>query len=258
MSCPSTFAGLLVAVTLLASAAAQDRPGQREGDPAVESAAEALQVLYAYTGFPELNAIPAKAAGDYASLTAFSDSTGLFLSDSLKERRVWRINLPPVFLDLPDWSDDWVRRYNPKDFVAFIDSTTGKLVSIFSVASASEATLPPLSARRAAEQAEDLWLGLPDDLPKCKFLQALNFAVGSSPLKAKQIIAYYVAIRDRDSIGQVQLVWDVIGRGVPLPKPPAFAGESGPPLPEDRCIVRTLVDARTGKPLYSVTVLPGQ
>ena len=97
----------------------------------IESAQEAVARAFEYTGFREIKDVSDSRADEIARLATAADSTTPYLSDTIDGLRVWEVRLDSVFLDLPGCHPDWVQKYNPKSFIALIDSATGRLLKVY-------------------------------------------------------------------------------------------------------------------------------
>jgi hypothetical protein len=210
-----------------------------------------VQRAYQYTGFEEIKSVPQTAAAEMASCMTLQEDNTPFLNDSVTGRTVWVTMLNDVRLTLPSWNQSWVETYNPKNFTAIVDSVTGRLFKIYSTSEVEDSNLapepPPDTAANMMKMMGEQYVGFPAQPPTVTFLEALDKACGSDPLRAKEILAVYVLYVNKfsDVAKQPRPVWCITGRGI---EPLDFHTVDGPLYMRNRR--RTVVDAMTGKVLW--------
>ncbi len=240
----------LLSLALLPSSGVCD---DTAGGTAIPSPQMAVDRAFAYTGFNELKRISGAALSEQGQLMSVVTDETPFLSDSVVGRRVWRVKMNNIFLDLSKCGRQYVENQRPKNYEAWIDSATGVMYKIFSEPVENDPDLVPEPSADTAtammRPSGDIYLGFPAQPPAISFLEALGNAVGSNPLVAKEIIAWCVLISD--STGSPMPVWQIIGRGIP-----PFEIHPRPLLPMYlRNRQRSTVDAITGN-LLSISNCP--
>ena len=217
---------------------------------------EAFNRAYLYTGFKEIKSMTPTAASAMATCQRLERDNTPFLSDSINGRAVWIVELRNVRLDLPSWNSNWVDEYNPKSFTAIIDSVTGRLLNIYTSVPSDDPNLAPEppadTAAAMMRQTGEEYLGFPSAPPQVTFLQALDQAGGSDPLRAEELLAVCVEHKDEYlNGGKPQPVWCITGRGI---EPLEFTPSNKPRYMRNRR--RSIVDATTGKLLRITTIPP--
>jgi hypothetical protein len=215
---------------------------------------QAVECAYEYSGFDELRRVTENSLNEHVDLVTIDSDETPFLRDSIVGKRVWRVRVPNVYLDLARWDKKLVETQKRKSYEVWIDSATGVLYKIFSMPVADDPDLAPEppsdSATSKLRESGEIFLGFPSSPPLVTFLQALDAAAGSNPLVAKELIAWCVLIHNSD--GTVIPVWQIIGRGIPpveihpLPSVPMYM----------RNRMRSIVDARTGDLMEVVSAPP--
>ena len=225
-------------------------------DLALSSAETAIEKALMFTGFRDVFVKKdrgLKEALSSAQLIVGKDDESPFISDLIDSKEVWKIKFESVFLDYKNWHPDWVARYNPKTFYVLLEPESGALLKIFSVMDEPDSNIAPEPTASATtqwyQQRGDIFLSTVTEAPKFSFYEALEQASGSSPLKAKEIIAWLTMMKiQQDTIPHP--VWVILGRGAPV------VGIIEPPGPEykkNRWV--SYVDASTGE-LRSVGSAP--
>ena len=177
----------------------------------IDSPKDAVSCAYQYTGFKEYAEVDSSKAQVIATVTSVRDLQMPLFGDSTSNHRVWVVRLDSVYLDMPGWYPDWVQRHNPKSFIALIDSATGQLYAVYSyVCGDVELPVP----EELTGQTDEWSAGLVVNPPPVGLLKALDAAVGSNPLKAKQIVA--VCVLYKRLRPKPYPVWCILGRGIPL------------------------------------------
>jgi len=239
---------LILAIVFIASAqVATAQP--------ITTPVEAFNRAYLYTGFKEIKSVTPTAASAMASCERMIRDDTPFLSDSTIGRPVWLVELRNVRIESTNWLSSWIDRYNPKSFIAVIDSTSGRLLKIYSVPRVEDPDLapepPPDTAAVLMRSAGEQYLGFPSEPPKVTFSEAIGNAIGSDPLRAKEIIAVYVsysyACQDG---GEPRPAWCITGRGI---EPFDLHPTTKPLYMRNRR--RTIIDATTGK-MIAITTDP--
>lgn len=252
-----SYMGYVVVIASLAllpiHGSGDDTAGTGASGIAIQTPQMAVDRAFAYTGFKELKRISGAALGEQVQLMSVVADETPYLSDSIVGKRVWRVKMNKVFLDLSNCGRQFVENQQPKNYEAWIDSATGVMYKIFSEPVMNDPDLapePPADTATAMMRSSgDIYLGFPTKPPAVSFLEALNNAAGSNPLMAKEIIAWCVLISDSD--GSSMPVWQIIGRGIP-----PFEIHPRPHLPMyHRNRQRSTVDATTGN-LLSVSNNP--
>jgi hypothetical protein len=216
------------------------------GMVAIQTPQEAVKRVFEYTGFNEIKEFSKAQAEKIARLSIAKDSTTPFLCERINGAKVWEVTLDSIYLDLPSWDPDWVKKYNPKSFIALIDSATGQLLKIFSEYKGYDPDLVAEPPAKLAEQSVERWTDFPAGPPKVSFLKALNAAAGSNSLKAKEIIA--VCVMQSLSGDTSEPVWSIIGRGIPAVPGILYPRNDAPLYTRNRS--RSVVNATTGQLLF--------
>jgi hypothetical protein len=223
---------------------------------AVRTAEEAVQRAYQYTGFEEIKSVPKTAAAEMASLTVIENDSTPFLYTQINGRQVWKVQLKDVRLVLPRKPQEYLQQCKPKTFEAWIDAETGILLRVFSRYDGYDPNLfpelAPDSATKVMNRMREIFAGFPTELPKVDFLEALDLAPGTSPCKAKEIIARYVLW---SHMGKSAVpAWFILVRGKPPFNTLSKPGHYIPEFFRNRWCA--IVDATTGRFLGAGTPIP--
>jgi len=181
----------------------------------IDSPREALEAVYAFTGFEEISAL--LEAEDYSGVQVLTlrDSTIPFLVDQVYGKPVWQIFLDNIYLDMPRCPAEEEAKWNPKQFYVLIDSTVGFFIKAYTK---YEGEFDPyLGSDPPADMAERQlggwkFQGFSRSAPKVKMHEALGAAPMSDPLASKELTIYLVK---QNSRGTSTLLWNVFGRGFP-------------------------------------------
>lgn len=223
--------------------------GNKSNTSAIKTPYDALARVFEYTGFKEIKKIISEKKVNVARTITAIDSTTPFLYSKINSRTVWEIKLDSIYLDLSKWNADWVKNYNPKSFIIWIDSATGHFLKAYTQYSSIDPNLCPEPLAKIAEEKMpgEIYHNLLEGLPQVTLLEALNVAAASSPLKAKELIAYCVMYSRMAN--NPKPAWIIIGKGVPSIGPFYSAERQGPRILQS-CI-RSVIDAITGEPLLA-------
>jgi len=187
-----------------------------------------------------------------------------FLNVSKTDQRNWRNDQPAWKFTLPDLKESMKRGISfpyIKSMDITINPHTDKVLKVHSAWPAGVPPIKPMPSPMEEEkqmfQVKEKFTGLPDMPLPVDFETALKVVLASGPAmpnSAKQIIAYHVlhsTIRYTD-----RPVWVIHTRGIiPFePKLPVAFNKPAGSLSEDgRNHVRHVIDAETGKWLFSDT-----
>jgi hypothetical protein len=177
------------------------------------------------------------------------------------KKQIWRVEINNVRLKLksavPGFKDKYVRC-----FEALIDPNTGHLLRIRSIFDGNDPNMLPEPPADIAEKEmrgnwSECYHGFPKQKPSINLETALDNVLAEgigNPLEAKEIHAAYVLYSRMGS--EQRAVWSITLRGIP-PRP-VFGGP--PNIPDDEKVpvwqrnhIRNIVDATTGKVLFSTT-----
>jgi|GEM_PF-2793535 len=219
----------------------------------VSSSSDALDVAMRITGFEHGFNATLLDSGTLAS-PAFVESLHVpFLTDTIAGHSIWRVTFGDVYVRLPIVVPKPMPPGTqiPKIYDVYIDSVTGCIVKIQSrYDDTNDTTIakdPPLHIAEYQMARSGLkYLGFVHDSPAVPFYRALDSARPSSPVHAKQIIAFLVYV---DVRGERRPVWSIYGRGTP----PIHGSGLGGNKPPSSNRVWTLVDAITGEKLFFAT-----
>jgi hypothetical protein len=251
---------LLAMATCLAflNAFASDTP--HLPNAAVRSAEMAISRAMQYTGFDRLKKTPDTALTTRAELVIIEEDRTPFLADSVIGKQVWKVYIGGVKLDLPDWYA--VDSQPGRTFEILIDAETGRCFGAYARCHGCDPNLSPEppsdSSTAQLRSSTETFKGFLGEPPPVTLAQALNAAVGSNPVKAKEIVAVCVMWSYMDK--PAKPVWSIIGRGIP-PLDFRDTDRLRPLFKRNR--MRTVVDATNGKSIMvinrpSVVSPPGE
>jgi hypothetical protein len=198
-----------------------------------------------YTGFDRLKNTPDTALTTRAELVIIEEDRTPFLADSVIGKKVWKVHIGGVKLDLPDWYA--VDSQPERTFEILIDAETGRCFGAYVRCGGCDPNLspePPSDTATKLMGSSEVFVGFPNEPPPVTLAEALNAAVGSNPVQAKEIVAVCVMW---SHLGQPAIpVWSIIGRGIP----PVDFRDSDKLRPlYQRNRMRTVVDATNGRPI---------
>jgi hypothetical protein len=214
---------------------------------------QALQRALEYSGFTESPGFVVPQADSCVKMMEIKDSTTPFLSDSISGAERWVVTFDSVFLDFGGWAKSTVDNQIKKSYHFVLDPVTGRLLKVFSVygkpAADILAELPADSATTRLNFNER-HVSFVDSIPGITLYRALDGAVPTNPLQAKEIRAWLVMFSDhgRDPIP----CWIILGRGTApfaLPGPPTLGPEQYAPRLSSTSI-RCVINAVSGKGLF--------
>jgi hypothetical protein len=214
---------------------------------------QALQRALEYSGFKESPGFVVPQADSCVKMMEIKDSTTPFLSDSISGAERWVVTFDSVFLDFGGWARETVMDQIRKSYHFVLDPSTGRLLTVYTTCEGVYVDAPPeLSADSSAVllSSNERHTSLVDSIPPVSFYEALDAAVPTNPLQAKEIRAWLVmfSYHGRDPIP----CWIILGRGTApfaRPTPPRFGPEQYAPRLSNTCI-RCVINAVTGKGLF--------
>jgi hypothetical protein len=217
---------------------------------AINNQEQALDRALEYAGFVNTKGFVRPSAASCVSEIAYVDSTTPFLSDSIAGPNRWVVTFDSVFLNLGGWSSETVANQIRKSYHFVLDPLTGRLLTVYSTCEGVHVDLPPeLPADSSAVllSSNERHTSLVDSIPPVSFYEALDAAVPTNPLQAKEIQAWLVMFSDhgRDPIP----CWIILARGTApfaIPSAPSLNPESQEPrLSSTR--IRCVINAVSGK-----------
>ena len=200
-----------------------------------------------YTGFDKQKVLAKSVLSVTTTLTVIEDDFTPFLSDSIIGKSVWKVVVEGVKLDFPSLRG--LTQQPTRTFEILIDSATGRCFGAYSYFDGHDPDMAPEppsdTATTMLRGTTEIWHGFPTSPPHITLAQAIDKAVGSNPVQAKEIYATCVMW---SHLGKpAKPVWSIIGRGIP---PFGWGrGQALRPL-YTRNRMRTVVDATTGDPIY--------
>lgn len=185
--------------------------------------------------------------------TTMADSTTAFLADSISGRTAWLIRFPNLALDLQSNGSRQPRSIRPREFLVYLDASTGNPLRIVSqLPGYNEAYWFKPSAEQAADQfghQATSYSALPDSFPATSFARALAVC-DLDPLIAEEIVALFVM---RKHLGRTpREVWEISFYGVNMSLGIHWGVSGLPRWATDYWTVT--IDAKTGKNLKSGNV----
>ena len=230
------FAAALASVGYLSLAQSHS---STDSKTAVGPAAEAVKIAVDYSGF------------DSTRVTSCTKvDSRLCLADTSQSERqgnqntvtcpVWKVKFDSVSISLPSWHKgfDSLQR----DFSVLIDSSTGRLIAIYSTPIPPKAKASDILKETVSDTTYKTIKNATWQVPEKSFAAALNKAIGSNPARAVQIVATCVV--EQPQPGEpIMCVWHIWGIGV---HPFSFHREFAP---DELGTSRTVVDATTGDPM---------
>jgi len=189
-----------------------------------------------------VKAIPAEALSNVLTTFTVKDTSAPILGVMINGKRAWRVRLDSVYMDLPNWSSEWLKKYNPRDFTVVIDSATGAILWAYSgneQPGAVPSDIPPQEISSALMGKQNSFHGFPTRPPKTKLQEALSVSSASSPLRASKIVAVYILYTGTGE--PLHPVWAILGTEIP-------AKHSGLDR-EGTLNWRSIIDDNTGMPL---------
>jgi hypothetical protein len=210
------------------------------------AADQAFALALKYTGFSKLAGF-STAGQPQPELVTITDDQTPFLHVLINDRSIWHILFKQVPIAHPNNKDAMYYR----DFSILLDSESGRLLRIYARKNESDSGILPLPPPAVAEQqmknagAEE-YLGLPENIPKITFIEAIRNVFGN-PETALEIIAVYVI--DKRMNHEPCPVWAIDLRGIP-PVPTINPGGDEKVPVRQRNHFRTVIDAETGHQLF--------
>lgn len=217
----------------------------------LEGKHDAVARALAYTGLSAVSDTTKLDPEQCVVAATMADSTTPFLADEINGKTAWLVTFDSVYFDLPDRAPQILENQAPRLVRVFLDSTSGVLFRIESIAIGEQKMVDPepLADEAVRSMKGEEYTGFPEEVPPTTFLQAIAAAVPSQPLRSVEVVAHYVMHSsggDSDAIP----VWCITGRGGPgielFAIPPG--SERPPDFGKDR--IRSVVDARTGELLF--------
>jgi len=245
----------VVCLALLFNPALASESNTSPGTP-VSSLDSAIKIALAFTGFEVYDSVTVNEI-ILDSITKTSHMIFIpFLDDSIDGKKVWLVKFYNTHLGRPCKNKDSLSCR--RTFTVYIDQSTEKLLQIHYMEEGYNRDSSPLPTLEQAEsqmlRTAERYHNFPDSMPEYKFLEALD-NTASNPLSAKEIFAYYITESSMDS-GE-RRVWAIDLRGLyPIPKGSRLSEKYTPSYMKDHR--RTIIDASTGKSIFTTTVPQGQ
>ena len=219
----------------------------------MRTAEEAVERAYQYTGFEEIKSVPQTAAAEMASLTVIENDSTPWLRRRIDNQNVWQVTFHDVVIDYEGLPKDSLRKYS-RDFLVYIEQTTGKLLKI-----KAESIVSPWPYEHPAppEEIESTYAGrmkfvdLPDSL-YVPFSEILRKCY-ATPYLAAELEALYVVQSD-ERYEEPVIRWYVTLRGT-TPSEPFGPDKDAVPI-EQRTSLTICFDGKTGQRLGSVLPPP--
>lgn len=209
---------------------------------------DAINRALQLTGFDEIDKYNARGNIEGTKIQKSKPEIPFLDNDDLSES-IWQID----FRDVPIGAG--TTRMISRDFTVFIDGKSGKLLMIYSISDnvGSSDTLPQPSAQVAElnmQKAEMSFNGLPDSLPRCKFIDVLK-EVWGDPSNTKVIKAYFWNISDKRAVrtNTWLIVYYGMSTSIPISVP---EGAQEPPF-NQRNRLMTVINGDSGKAIYACT-----
>ncbi|MEW5796274.1 MAG: hypothetical protein AB1772_07910 [Candidatus Zixiibacteriota bacterium] len=219
----------------------------------IENQEQALNRALKYAGFANSKGFVRPSAASCVTETAFADSTTPFLSDSIAGPKRWIVTFDSVFLDFGGWSSETVSNQIRKTYNFVLDPPTGRLLKVYSTYEGPDSALlpePPTDSSTVRLSRNERHVSLVESVPFVSFYQALDAAVPTNPLQAKEIQAWLVMFSHHGA--QPVPCWIILARGtIPFPKP--SAPSLSPATQESRLSstsIRCIINATSGKWLF--------
>jgi len=231
----------------------------------VHTKAEALERASLFTGFREIRekmATKSLSEND-VQLINLIDTTTPFLNKFTNCQKVWQVSYENVIFTRYYKKDTPSNHY--LNFEVFIDSATGNFVkAVCRLKELDPYEDPELSAIFAEEQIgqnDNETYAIPDSPPQVDLATALSACV-INPFTAKEIVAQYVLLKERNS--SFKPTWIISLRGVQslnvlscIPPPSTQKDTSKPvyvPPVYTKNRIRQAINAITGKMHFSSTI----
>ncbi len=177
----------------------------------IKTSQEAVDKALQYTGFSKYNKINLDILKNETNVMTFSDSTTPFLAKQMDGRRVWKIQFKNISLK----SKEQIEKdgFNPRDFDVYIDSISGKLYEMRSLAENIDRVMyPEVPATMAEEQMKNMffeeYISLPEKKPNVSFINSLNnvtFSIENSKLVVVKYVIYSLRGRSLNNVWIIHL-----------------------------------------------------
>lgn len=184
----------------------------------IQTAEEALDQAYRYTGFKEILQVSQATAAQMATVSVLSDKDKATLGVLEQDKPVWTVRLKGMSLDYSNYADYVIQEFglDEKDIDLFIDSASGHLIGAFCV-SATSANQPDsvsLDSWKDRLKHGKVYHGTSIGPPTVTLSEAISKFVGQTdPLRSKLLIIT-CAHFDRHGDGP-KAVWAVTSLGAP-------------------------------------------
>jgi len=195
----------------------------------ITNTADAVDMALKYTGFLVSNEELSDKIINDVTLIEMVDTTTPFIHDLIDGRKVWKVPFYNIRISEKKEMGEMEKKSlsmrgidvyidNERDFDVYINAESGQLFKIIASFSEYDPALAPEPPYEIAEEQmrsiNEKYLALPDSLPNVSFFDCLKRCF-DPPEQSKEIIGFYVIVKDYDRDKEAFPAWIIINKGFP-------------------------------------------